>query len=105
MFVYVTAGCGIGIGILGMLLIRPVARLLGAEGIMLENCVIYGRIILSALPLFMLQYEFQTFFITAQKPRLGLAVTVVSGITNMVMDYLFMAVFGGGSREQPWPRP
>ena len=97
MFVYVTAGCGIGIGILGMLLIRPVARLLGAEGIMLENCVIYGRIILSALPLFMLQYEFQTFFITAQKPRLGLAVTVVSGITNMVMDYLFMAVFGGGS--------
>lgn len=52
MFVYVTAGCGIGIGILGMLLIRPVARLLGAEGIMLESCVIYGRIILSALPLF-----------------------------------------------------
>ena len=74
MFVYVTAGCGIGIGILGMLLIRPVARLLGAEGIMLENCVIYGRIILSALPLFMLQYEFQTFFITAQKPGLGLDV-------------------------------
>lgn len=96
MFVYVTAGCGIGIGILGMLLIRPVARLLGAEGIMLENCVIYGRIILSALPLFMLQYEFQTFFITAQKPRLGLAVTVVSGIANMVMDYLFMAVFRWG---------
>ena len=96
MFVYVTAGCGIGIGILGMLLIRPVARLLGAEGIMLESCVIYGRIILSALPLFMLQYEFQTFFITAQKPRLGLAVTVVSGIANMVMDYLFMAVFRWG---------
>ena len=105
MFVYVTAGCGIGIGILGMLLIRPVARLLGAEGIMLENCVIYGRIILSARPLFMLQYEFQTFLITAQKPRLGLAVTVVSGIANMVMDYLFMAVFRWGSREQPWPRP
>lgn len=96
MFVYVTAGCGIGIGILGMLLIRPVARLLGAEGIMLENSVIYGRIILSALPLFMLQYEFQTFFITAQKPRLGLAVTVVSGIANMVLDYLFMAVFRWG---------
>ena len=60
---------------------------------------------MTALPLFMLQYEFQTFFITAQKPRLGLAVTVVSGIANMVMDYLFMAVFRWGSREQPWPRP
>lgn len=51
---------------------------------------------MSALPLLMLQYEFQTFFITAQKPRLGLAVTVVSAIANMILDYLFMAMFWWG---------
>ncbi|MBQ8800781.1 MAG: MATE family efflux transporter, partial [Clostridium sp.] len=60
------------------------------------DCVLYGRIILLALPFNMLQFEFQTFFIVAEKPQLGLAVTVASGLTNMVLDALFMAVFKWG---------
>lgn len=93
LFVYATAACGAVIAVLGILLIRPIARLLGAEGAMLENCVRYGRIILAALPAYMLQYEFQSFFVTAQKPQLGLAVTIAAGVTNMVLDALLVAVF------------
>ncbi|MBO5199048.1 MAG: MATE family efflux transporter [Lachnospiraceae bacterium] len=96
LFVLVTAVCGIVIAVFSFLFIRPIAAWLGAEGTMLEDCVTYGRIIIIALPFYMLQYEFQSFFITAEKPQLGLAVTVVSGVANMVLDALFMAVFEWG---------
>ena len=69
---------------------------MGAEGELLDNCVLYGRIILAALPAFILQYEFQSFFVTAQKPQLGLAVTMAAGIANMVLDALFVALFQWG---------
>lgn len=96
LFVYTTAVCGIVISVLGIILIRPLAALLGAEGEMLEYCVTYGRVILIALPFYMLQYEFQSYFAAAEKPHLGLAVTIASGITNMILDALFMAVFHWG---------
>ena len=96
LFVYTTAVCGIVIGILGIMMIRPLAAFLGAEGEMLENCVTYGRVILIALPFYMLQYEFQSYFATAQKPQLGLAVTIASGLTNMLLDAFFMAVLQWG---------
>lgn len=63
---------------------------------MLENSVAYGRVILLALPAFILQYEFQCLFATAQKPKLGLYVTVAAGLTNAVLDALFVAVFSWG---------
>ncbi|MBO5094374.1 MAG: MATE family efflux transporter [Lachnospiraceae bacterium] len=96
LFVYVTIACGIVIAIFGVLFIRPIAALLGAEGTMLENCVLYGRIILPALPAYMLQYEFQSFFSTAGKPQLGLFFTVMAGVANIVLDALFVAVFHWG---------
>ncbi len=96
LFVYVSAAIGVLIAILGLIFIRPIATLLGAEGILLENCVSYGRIILLAIPAFMLQYEFQSFFVTAEKPQLGLMVTIAAGVTNMVLDALFVAVFRRG---------
>ncbi len=96
LFVYVSAAIGVLIAILGLIFIRPIAALLGAEGILLENCVSYGRIILLAIPAFMLQYEFQSFFVTAEKPQLGLMVTIAAGVTNMVLDALFVAVFRWG---------
>lgn len=96
MFIYITAICGVAIAALGILFIRPIAAWLGAEGAMLEDCVVYGRIILAALPLFMLQMEFQSFFITAEKPQLGFVATVIAGVTNMVLDALFMAVLQWG---------
>ena len=86
LFVYVTAALGVVLGILGIILIRPIAVLLGAEGEMLENAVVYGRIILLALPFNGLQFLFQSFFVTAEKPKMGLTVTVLSGLTNMILD-------------------
>lgn len=96
LFVYVSAACGILIAALGILFIRPAAALLGAEGTMLDDCVRYGRVILAALPAFILQYEFQSYFITAEKPQLGLGVTVAAGAANMVLDALFVGVFRWG---------
>lgn len=96
LFIYVSAICGILIGALGIVVIRPVAAWLGAEGELLDNCVVYGRIILVVLPALILQYEFQSFFITAEKPKLGLAVTVAAGVANMVLDALFVGVLRWG---------
>lgn len=96
MVVCVSVLLGIVVAVLGVLCIRPVATLLGAEGAMLEHCVLYGRIILAAIPAFMLQQEFQSFFIMAEKPQLGLYITISAGVANMVLDGLFMAVFRWG---------
>lgn len=96
MVVCISILLGIVIAILGVICIRPVAALLGAEGEMLDNCVLYGRIILAAIPAFMLQQEFQSFFIMAEKPQLGLYITVTAGVANMILDALFMAVFKWG---------
>lgn len=94
--VYTTFITGIVLAILGIALMRVVASALGATGEMLENSVLYGRIIVGALPLFMLQMAFQSLFVTAEKPKLGLAVTVLSGITNTALDALFVAGFRWG---------
>ena len=86
LFVYVSFGLGVVLGIVGIVAIRPFAAALGAEGELLENCIVYARIILAALPFYVLQLLFQSFLITAEKPHLGLAVTVGAGVTNMVLD-------------------
>lgn len=96
LFVYVSAILGIMIAILGIFFLRPVSAFLGAEGTMLEDCVTYGRIILLALPAFILQYEFQSFFVTAGKPQMGLMVTVAAGMTNILLDAFLVAVFSLG---------
>lgn len=96
LFVYISAALGVVIAALGIIFIRPIASALGAEGQMLEDCVVYGRIILAALPAYFLQYEFQSFFVTAEKPQLGLTVTVAAGVTNIILDALFVAVFQMG---------
>ena len=86
LFVYVSFALGVFLAILGILFARPIASALGADGALLENCVIYARIILLALPFYVLQLLFQSFFITAEKPSLGFWVTVSSGVTNMILD-------------------
>lgn len=96
LLIYTSAAVGAVIALVGILFLRPVAELLGAEGELLHDCVIYGRIILIALPAFMLQMEFQSFFITAEKPQLGLWATVAAGVTNMVLDALLVGVLSWG---------
>lgn len=96
MMVWATVAGGLGIMVLGYLAMRPIAIWMGAEGEMLDYCVLYGDILLVALVPFMLQNVFQSFLVTAEQPKLGLWITVAAGVTNMVLDLLFVAVFRWG---------
>lgn len=96
MMVYVTVVGGVVLTVLGLVFLRPIVTALGAEGEMIGECLIYGRISLASLTFFMVQNVFQSFFVAAEKPHLGLGVMVAAGVTNMVLDYLFIAILGWG---------
>lgn len=102
LFIYVSIALALVIMTISFFCLRPISILLGAEGELIDYCVTYGSILLVALPFFILQFEFQTFFITAEKPGLGLFVTVFSGVTNMVLDYVFLAIFDLGLPGAAW---
>ena len=96
MLVYVTIIGGLMITIIGMLVVRPVAIALGASGELLENSILYGRILFISLTPYMLQNVFQSFFVAAGKPHLGLRVIMIAGVTNIILDFLFIAVLHFG---------
>lgn len=89
---------GVVLAVLGFIFLRPVASWLGAEGELLEDCIIYGRVFLLGIPASVIQYEFQNLFATADKPKLGLWSTVASGVMNIILDALFVGVFPWGLR-------
>lgn len=98
-FTMLTVTCAIGgvvLTVLALLLLRPVASLLGAEGQILEDCITYGSIVLPAATGYILQFAFQNLSVTAEKANLSLVMTVVAGVCNIVLDALFVAVFGWG---------
>lgn len=96
LLIWVSLALGVVLGVLGAVFLRPIAIALGAEGELLEQSLIYGRIVLLAVPVYILQYEFQCLFSVAENPRLGLQFTLLAGITNMVLDALFVMVFHWG---------
>ena len=96
MFTAAGAAGGVVLSVLGLVFLRPAAYALGARGEMLEQCVIYGAVMLVFQTFFILQIVFQSFFVTAEKPKLGLAVTVAAGLTNIVLDALLVGVFRMG---------
>lgn len=96
MIVYTALIGGIILSVISFFLVRPIAVLFGAEGELLEYSVLYAHILVFSLPMFMLQNVFQVFFVTAEKPHLGLYVIISAGVTNMILDFLFIAVFHFG---------
>lgn len=96
LFVYLSIAFGILMMLLGIAFMRPICIALGAEGQLLEDCLTYGRIFILALPAWILLYEFQLFFVVAEKPKLGLISTIMAGVTNIVLDALFIIVFDWG---------
>ena len=96
MMVLFTLALGLVLSAAGIVFMRPVSRFLGATDAMMDDCVLYGRIVTGFTFAFMLQNVFQSFFIAAEKPKLGLKVTVAAGLANMVLDALFIAVFNWG---------
>lgn len=96
MVVYLTLAMGAVLSAVGVIFMRPVAYFLGATEEMISDCVLYGRIVTGFTVTFMLQNVFQSLLIAAEKPRLGLAATLVAGFTNMILDWLLIGVFGWG---------
>ena len=90
MLIYATMLGGIFLSVLGAILIPSICSLLGAKGELLSDCVLYARLSFISMPAFMLQNVFQSFFVTAEKPHLGLYVIIAAGMTNMVLDFLFV---------------
>ena len=102
LIVYAGIVVGLLLTLLGELTMAPVCRLMGASEEMLPYCVKYGRVMLLGIIPFTLQNMFQSFLVAAEKPRLGLWVTVAAGITNMGLDYLFMGPFHWGVVGAAW---
>ena len=96
LLIYLTLAVGLGLAVLGVILTPQIAQALGAEGQLLADAVRYGRILFAGLPAFMLQSAFQCFFVAAEKPGLSLKVNVAAGLTNMVLDAVFIAGFQWG---------
>lgn len=96
MLVYFATGLSLLLSVTGFVFARPIAAALGAEGELLESAVLYSRILAFGLTAFVLQNVFQSFFVTAEKPGLSLKMSLLAGGTNMVLDYLFVAVFHWG---------
>ncbi|MCH5159626.1 MAG: MATE family efflux transporter [Clostridiales bacterium] len=94
--VAVTFVIGVVFGVAVYFVLPPIVSLIGGTGAVGEDAVKYSRILMASLPFFMLQNLFQSFFITAEKPKLGFVFTVCSGVANMVLDALFIAVFNWG---------
>lgn len=87
---------GIVLSVLGIVFMKEIALFLGATEDLLEHCVIYGSILMASLTPFMLTNTFQSFLVTAEKPDLGLKITVAAGVTNIILDFLFIGVFRWG---------
>lgn len=94
--VYFAGICGLVLAAIGFIFAESILALMGAEGELLRLAVLYSRIYFVGLPFFILQYEFQCLFVTAEKPQLGLYITIAAGVTNMVLDAVFVAVFNWG---------
>ena len=92
MLIWLSLLIGIFLAVLGVAFMRPVAVLLGATKEMIDDCVLYGRVVIAFLAPYMLQNVFQSFLIAAEKPNLGLAATLAAGITNMVLDAVLVGV-------------
>lgn len=93
MMLIVTLILGVSTSALGIIFAENVAQLLGADSELLPYCVTYARTCLIFNTMFMLQNVFQSFLVTAERPKMGLAVVIAAGCTNMLLDFLFIAVF------------
>lgn len=96
MLIVVLITIGVGLAVVAFIWMKPIARLLGASDLLLSDCVLYGRILLCAIPFYMLQDAFQSLLITAEKPKMGLVTSIIAGLTNIVLDFVLVYVFEFG---------
>lgn len=96
LLVYVSFILSVIISVISFIFMQPIASLLGAHSALLDDSVLYGRVLIATVPFYVMQFEFQSFFVTAEKPQLGLYMTIISGVTNIVLDALLVVIFPFG---------
>ena len=96
LLVYISIAISVVFAVLAVVFMRPIAAALGADGQLLEDSIVYGQLIAIAIPAFVLQTVFQILFATAEKPKIGLYITIAAGVTNILLDALFIVVFSWG---------
>ena len=102
MIILCVLGLGLTLSAASLFFVEPLARLVGASDLLMDDCLAYGRVVLGGSFVFMLQISFQTFFVTAELPKIGLFFSLASGITNIVLDYLFIGVLKIGIAGAAW---
>lgn len=96
LLVYTAATIGILLAISGFVFIPTLAQAMSAQGQMLSDSIVYGRMMMITLPFFVLQYVFQSFFVAAGKPQVGFFVILGAGVANILLDALLVGAFGWG---------
>lgn len=96
MIVFLEIILGIIFSVLGIMFLNPIAKLLGAKDYMMEYIIPYGTILFLGVPFFILQNSFQSFIVTAEKPKFGLVITLFAGCTNMILDFVFIYILKWG---------
>ena len=94
--IYFTIGLGIILSSVAWFIIPKIAKLMGAEGNVYNYAILYARTLITSTTAFMLQSVFQSFLIAAEKPQLGLFLTLLAGFTNIILDFLFVGIFKWG---------
>ena len=102
MIILCVLGLGTALSALSLLFVEPLARLVGASDLLIDDCLAYGAVIFGGSVVFMLQMSFQTFFVTAELPKIGLFFSLISGVTNITLDYLFMGPLNMGIAGAAW---
>ena len=92
MIIYTIMIVGGLLSVITVLLVEPIMWAAGASELLIDDCISYGAVLLAGSVPFMLQTSFQNFFVVSERPMLGLVLSILSGITNMVLDYVFIAV-------------
>ncbi|MDY5987190.1 MAG: MATE family efflux transporter [Lachnoclostridium sp.] len=102
LIVYTLIGIGAVLAAVSIFLAPGISKLLGASEEMLPYCVLYLRINMIGVVFFMLQNLFQNFLITAEKPRIGFAITLIAGCTNMLLDWILVGICDLGIAGAAW---
>ena len=102
MIIAVVAASAVVLSVLSIVFLEPILRISGASDLLMDDCVSYGRIMLGGSLLFMLQVAFQSFLVVAEKPQLGLAVSVAAGVTNMAFDFVLIRIANMGIAGAAW---
>lgn len=98
LLIYALIAFGIVLAVLGLIFLSDIVKFFGATGEMFTDSLAYGHVVLLGLPLLMLQYAFQSFLVTAEHPKIGFVVIIFAGLTNIVLDALFIVGFDWGLR-------